>query len=247
MKIMNLFTEEPALFDFQHVTYMIIVFSLSLFGWIYLGRKVHDEKKQDRIIKISGIALLIALVLNRTFLVIYLKRPFLPQSWCSAIAMFTGICILIFRRNHPVFHYLAPVGMISGLVPTILADYLNEGYLISGCTTILFPSTICGLLYHNLLLFVSVLMLVFGFVKPDIKKWYYFPLGYGLCMLYGVIYMNAMDENFVDVLGKSLNFMNINKPIIAFLDAGWIFFLGFTVYVLFLYVYGVIERKKAGS
>ena len=239
-------TGGPQLFGTQHLIYMIIIFAASITAWILLGRRIKDTKRQDFIIRICGIILLAVLIINRACLVIYLKRPFLPQSWCSAVAMFTGICVLVLKRDHPAFHYLAPVGVISGLMPTLLADYLNEGYLVSGSETIFFPTTISALIYHNLLLFISVLMFVFGFVKPSLKKWHYFVLGYGLCMLYGVIYMELMDDGFTDIIGKSLNFMNINKPIIGSLDAGRIFLIGVPAFIIYLAAFDIFKYKKEG-
>ena len=239
-----MFNEEPKQFGPQHLIYIFVAFALSLFLWIYLGKKIKSKESQDKIIKITGVLLLMMLFLNRLFLVVYLKRPFFPQSWCSAIALFFGLSTLVFKRNNPIFHYLAPIGFLSGLLPTLLPDYLNEGYLICGCTSILFPTTIFALLYHSTLLFISVLIYVFKFIKPDIKKWYYFIFGYGFCMIYGLIYMNLMDPDFVDVLGKSLNFMNINKPIFAFFDAKWIGALGFAAYLIYLYIFEFIKKKK---
>lgn len=234
--------ESPKLFGWQHITYMVISFIITAVILILLKKKVKDEKKQDLIIKICGIIIIFLLMINRLLIRIYFDKPFMPQSWCAFIELILGISCIFFKRNHAVFEYVAPVSVLSGLLPTILADYLGEGAFFD-CYTIFFPTCITSLINHSFILFLGLLLYIFKYYEMDVKRWYVFPLGYAICMLYGVLYMHFIPEGFVDRFGRDMNIMNMNKPIIGSFDAAFIFMLAFPVNLCLLLITDLIKNK----
>lgn len=68
----------------------------------------------------------------------------------------------------------------------------------------LYPATISGLLHHGIAFYLSVLMVVTGYVKPCLKKFYAFPVGLCFMLCYGIFLIDALKFDHAMYIGKPL-------------------------------------------
>ena len=228
----------PKIFGLEHIIYMVITFSLTIAGLILIKKFCKTEKSQKIAVKIAGTVLFVTILVNR--LCVYLWQmaegnttyPYLPVSLCATVSMLFGFATIVCKKDSSVLHFLTYTAIFTGLISTIYPTYIGQG------ATIFFASTITSLLHHSLSFFVAILILELGWITPNIKKWYAWPLGYCGLITYGVFTLK--------MLGKSYDSMNINSPLLKGTFLNW-FYLGLlflALYTVFLLIFDTIKNKK---
>ena len=220
----------PKIFGTGHIVYLVISFALIIAVLVLIKKFCKSEKSQMIAIKISAAVQLLMIILNNLFVYLWVGTIKL-DSLCGVVSFLIAIFALICKKDSSILHFISYTALFTGLIPTFYPAYIGQG------PTIFFPSTITSLIHHSLSFYLALLIFILGYVKPNIKKWYAWPLGYFALISIGVFNIKIRG------LGDS---MNINSPIIAGTPFNW-FYLGLIfigVYTIFLLVYDAIENKK---
>ena len=219
-------------FDLCHIIYMIIAFPITVGLVVFATKCLKSEKAKALFVKISGAVMLFVILLNRALAMIYLNEPwYLPHSFCGTLALVLGVCTIICKKDSMPLHFLSYSAIVSGLVTTIYPNYLHEG------STIFFPPTLTSLIHHSLSFYLALLLFTLGYVKPNVKKWHAWPIGYLICLAYGVFNVKIV---------KLEDSMCINEPIIEGTFLNW-FYLGLmfiATYTLFLFIFDAVKNKN---
>ncbi len=223
----------PEIYGTEHVFYLTVVFSLMVLAFGILRKRVKTEKGLERTIRILGGILLASIVWNRLSIAILRDGwdSLLPGSFCGLTSLALSVSALIFRKNSPVFHCLAYCGILGGLVTLAYPDFIGQA------PTIWYPMTISGLWHHTLMLFLGAFLLASGYVRPELRKWHYLPIGLSFYICVGLFEITQ--------LGYS-DAMEIFNPILSGTPLNW-FVLGclfLPVHALFLFVWGVAAKRR---
>ncbi|MCI5745574.1 MAG: YwaF family protein [Erysipelotrichaceae bacterium] len=183
--------EFPGVFGIEHIIFMVIAFSLMFFGWIFIGKKVKNEKTRYIITKVSAALLLAAILWNRISITVFNFQNndfgfenilyMIPLSFCGVSSLITAISTLFLKKDNIVLHFISYIGFIGGLVSTIYPDYLDNQMLLD-------PRSLSGLTHHAILLWLVVLNIITGYFKPTSKKWFVFELGSCILLTIGVFF-----------------------------------------------------------
>ncbi|HAX03170.1 MAG: hypothetical protein A2Y45_07035 [Tenericutes bacterium GWC2_34_14] len=216
----------PTIYGVEHVTYLIIVISLMILTTWFIKRHIKTEKQLRLIIRVIGILLLIAITWNRIS-VSMLRSGFdeiLPGTFCGTSSLFLAISAITLKKNHVVFHTLIYVGLLGGLLTLFYPEFIGQG------ATFFYPMTISAMIHHTLMVYLALLMLFTGYVKPALKHWIILPIGLSFYMIYGLFLITELNYN---------DAMYIYHPILEGTPLNW-FVLGMLfliVHVIFLWVW----------
>ena len=181
----------PEIFGWQHLTYLSIVFVLTIVSYVLILKYAKTEKSLNIILKIVAVLLLLSVVWNRISIAIKNNNAlyFIPNSFCGLSSFLLSISVLIGKRDCKFFHFICYLAFIGGLVTLIYPDFIeqNESFFYS--------ATISGLLHHTFLFYLSLLMSITKWYIPTIKKWYALPIGLCCTMTYGVFLITALGFN----------------------------------------------------
>ncbi len=165
-------------------------------------------------------------------------EPLPPTSFCGIVSFFFAICLIFCKKDSSAFHFFAYVGLFAGLIPTFYNTYISQGSSdVFNCPSLFFPPTITSMLHHSIMLMMAIMLFVLGWVKPSVKKWHCFPIGWGLLTLYGVI-LNAIYK-----IPNNRGF-NIGVPVAGPLTSPILFLIGIVLFSIFIFVFDAIENKK---
>lgn len=230
----------PKIYGIEHIVYLVIVISLMVVGLILIKKFINTEKKLSWLIRCLGLGLFIAIMWNRTTINIGRDNffaSFLPGSFCGATSLFLSIAAMSLKKNHAVFHWLVYVGLLGGLITIFYPDFIGQA------DSIFYGMTISGLAHHTVMVFLAIVMIFSGYVKPDIKKWYYLFLGLAIHMCYGLFLITVLGYTdashiYTPLLeGTPLNWIGLGLfllPLHLSLLFGWRFILNKKPKILFL-------------
>lgn len=222
----------PKIFGLEHILYIVISLLLTVTALVLIKKFCKTEKAKNIAYRVSAGVLLLVVILNNIFIyqwVHYLKL----DSICGIVSLMFAVFGLICKKDSSCLHFVTYTALFTGLITTIYPSYIGQG------STIFFPSTITSLLHHSLSFYMAVLTFELGFITPNIKKWYAWPLGYFALITIGVFNIKFR--------GKS-DSMSINSPLLSGTNLNW-FYVGLiflALYTVFLLVYDTIKNKKQG-
>ncbi len=223
----------PEVFGWEHFLYLGVVLALMIPGLILIRRFLKEEKQVDRLLKIIGFVLLAAITWNRISVAAYRDGfdSILPGTFCGSSSLALALAAIFLRRNHAAFHCIAYTGLLGGLLTLIYPDYIGQA------SSIFFPMTISGLVHHTIMAFLVTVMLMTGFLKPELRKWYILPLGLCVYMTYGLF--------LITVLGYG-DAMYIHEPILEGTPLNWIVLgvIFITLHAAFLFAWERFFRPK---
>ena len=225
----------PSVFGLEHGLYTLISTLVMLGVWFFLHKQNQTGKPLDRWFRIGGGILLVAIVWNRLSIAITRDTfsNLLPGTFCGASSLFLAISLLVLPRNHAVFHSVAYIGFLGGIITVIYPEFIGQS------DSIFYPMTISGLVHHTLITWWVVFMLLYGYIKPAWSMWRWYPIGLAFYMIYGLF--------LVTVLGYN-DAMLIHEPILAGTPLNW-FVMGWLVLlvhgVFMLLWLGVPKWKRA--
>jgi hypothetical protein len=223
----------PEIYGIEHILYLIVVFSMMAIAFILIRKKVKTETGLDRTIRITGGLLLACIVWNRLSIA-WLRDGWdslIPGSFCGLTSLVFSLATLIFRKNSPVFHCLVYCGLLGGTLTLAYPDFIGQA------DSIWYPMTISGLAHHTVMLFLAILMIRTGWMKPELKKWPILPIGLSFYMSFGLF--------LITYLGYG-DAIHIYTPILEDTPLDWlilgILFLGLVA--IFLFVWDRLEKKQ---
>lgn len=191
---------------FLIIAFCLITVPVSLF---LIKKFVKSEKALLWIIRGASIALFIMIIANHIDVVRYdveiekdvamvfgKETPYtwamvwLPFTICSFSSLVLPVGSFLKKDNFLV-HSLYPIAIMGGIVNIFIPTYLgNQGFWEL--------RTWSGILHHVLSMWIVLLMLLTGFIKPSMKKIWQLPvmeliiLALGLFELQGLHYAEAM-------------------------------------------------------
>ena len=222
----------PKIFGIEHIIYMVISFALIISALVLIKIFCKTDKAKNIAYRISGAILLLSIILNNLFIYLWVNTIQLV-SLCGTVSLLFGIFAVVCKKDSSCLHFITYTALLTGLIATIYPTYIGQG------ATIFFPSTITSLIHHSLSFYMAVLTLELGFITPNIKKWYAWPLGY-----FGLVTFGLFN---IKIRGKG-DSMNINSPILQNTIFNWFYLalMFIAVYTLFLIVFDTIKNKKQG-
>jgi hypothetical protein len=223
----------PHVYGIEHILYLAAVAILFALGLTLIHRYVRTDRQIEITIRLLAGVLLAAIVWNR--LAVAIQRDgfaeILPSTFCGSSSLALSLTVLTLRKDHPVFHCVAYIGMLGGLLTIFYPDFIGQA------DSIWFSMTISGLVHHTVMVFLVLTMVMTGWLKPTIRKWHDLPLGLAVYMCYGLF--------LITVLGYS-NAMYIYEPVVDGTPLDW-FVLGMIflpVHAVFLLAWGRLVRPK---
>lgn len=237
---------EPKIFGIQHIIYLIVSIAMTIVGLILVA-KIKSEKGKFLAVKIGGGVLLFTITLNRTFCEIFWPGSFLPTSLSGILSFALAFSLIFCKKNSAVFQYLAFTALVTGTIATVYPNYISQGLsfkasetapaIVHTYYTIFCPPTITSLLHHSMQIFLSIMIIMFGWVQFDIKRWYAWPLGYAVNVVYGLF--------MIKIMGNS-DSIYINSAVLPGTFLNWFYggLLFFLLHIVTLIVIDVIKNKK---
>lgn len=224
----------PHVYGWEHIVYLVIFFAASAGSLAAILLKVKKEKTLDIIVKVLGGVLLALIIWNRICISIHKLDWWylIPDSFCGLSSLLLAVCAICLKRNSIPFHCLCYISFWGGAIVTFYPDFLGQA------SSFMYPATISGLLHHSLALYLSVLMIATGYLKPSVKKFYAFPIGLCFMLIYGMFLIDA---------GIFKTAMYIGKPLIEGSFLTWyvmaILLIGGTFGLVFLYEFLMKKRR----
>ncbi|HOP56869.1 MAG TPA: YwaF family protein [Bacillota bacterium] len=222
----------PHIYGPEHIIYLFVVIVLMGMGFFLINRHVKTEKQLALAIRLIGGLLLIMIIWNRLSIAI-LRDGFnelLPGSYCGTSSLVLALAAIFLKKDHPVFHCVAYIGLLGGLATLAYPDFIGQA------DSIFYPMTISGLAHHTVMVFLVVVMLTTGYLKPMFLKWHYAVLGLALYLVYGLF--------LIKVLGYG-EAMCINRPLLDDTNL-YCFQLGaiyLPVHAAFLAIWNLVGKK----
>ena len=188
--------EAPSIFGWQHLVYLAVYIVLTVGALVFIALKVKKEKTIEIIIKVTGGVLLASIIWNRITLIEFYNSVWgiIPNTVCGTTSLIFGISALFLKRDHIVFHFCVYTAFWGGIVATVYPTFIGQAHYF------LYQPTISGMIHHGISVFLSVLMVMKGFVIPSLKKFYAFPLGYCFLLVYGIFLLDFSNGNITEAM-----------------------------------------------
>ena len=227
----------PKVYGIEHILFLVVFFVLAIVGTILIKKYAKTTKSQDITIRIIAGLLFIAVMWNRISIAVISNNyaKLIPSSFCGMSSLVFALAVLIGKRNNNVLHFVVYLAFAGGLgtllFPTFLGDYDTFWHTI----------TFSGILHHALSFYLSILVQIVYWFKPDYRKWPNLIIGFMAYITLGVFLMTVLDVNTA---------FYINEPILSGTPLTvWvlmpIFAVGYAIYMLFVEL--IRSRKKKGK
>jgi len=143
-----------------------------------------------------------------------------------------SLSALIFKKNSNIFHCLVYCGLLGGTLTLAYPDFIGQS------DSIWYPMTISGLVHHTVMLFLGILMIRTGYMKPELKKWYILPIGLSFYMSFGLFLITYLGYN---------DAIQIYTPVLEDTPLDWLVLgvLFMSLVALFQILWGRLEKKHA--
>lgn len=232
----------PQVFGWQHIVYLLVFVAIAAVSLFFIKKYCVNKSSLIIAVKTTAALLLALIAWNRICIVISSDDLFMiiPNTFCGTTSFVFALAALLFKQDHPTLHCFVYCGFIGGLITIIYPDFLSQNQ------SFFYPNTISGLLHHSVSLYLAVLMLVTGWIKPNLSKWKYFPIGLAFMMVYGLFLLTAsgrLDDPNYDA-------MYIKHPLLEGTPFTW-YFVGallLLLHVIFLlcmtYIPEYVNKKK---
>lgn len=228
----------PRVFGWQHLLYLVVVIAVGAAIFLLVRKKyAKNDRALSLIFRVCGVILLFFVTINRVSEIFRLHGWYyiFPNSFCGLGSFVLAFALIFGKKDNIVLHFIAYLTMFGGIVNLIYPYYVGQHRLF------FYPSTISGLLHHTMCVFIFVLMVYTGYMKPDIKKWYAIPLGLSTFMTVGVFELSMFLP-----LDPMYDAMNIIVAIVPDTILTWWFVgLGFVLaYAVFMVAWHFANKAR---
>ena len=155
-----------------HIVYLIISILLMVLGIIII-KLVKKEDIYFRIIKISGIILLILILINRISVTYYdvviSKREgyswlnIIPNTFCGISSLILSLAIIFGKKDNVVLHLISYLGIIGGIITMFYPDFLESQNFFD-------LRSVSGLLHHTIMVWLVIICMLTKYIVPTMKK-----------------------------------------------------------------------------
>ncbi len=182
-------------FGVEHVTYLIICAILFTISFYLINKIKDNEKVVKYIIKISAFILLVLITTNRiaiTYYEVVVNKTkgynwsfVIPSSWCGMTSLLLSLSLLFLKKDNPVLHFVCYLGIFGGPLSVLYPYFIkSQGFFEIRSLT--------GLFHHTLMFWLIIVSIITGYFKPTLKKWFYYPLGFSLMLLFGLFELKVL-------------------------------------------------------
>ncbi len=182
-------------FGVEHVTYLIICAILFTISFYLINKIKDNEKIVKYIIKISAFILLVLITTNRisiTYYEVVVNKTegynwsfIIPSSWCGMTSLLLSLSLLFLKKDNPVLHFVCYLGIFGGPLSVLYPYFIkSQGFFEIRSLT--------GLFHHTLMFWLIIVSIITGYFKPTLKKWFYYPLGFSLMLLFGLFELKVL-------------------------------------------------------
>lgn len=227
----------PKVFGRQHLTFIAIYVVLGVASLILAKLFLKERKGQTIFIKVlAGLTLIFNIGCRLSVGYYFGWKYVFPSTICSLTSILLPIIVLFGKENLKVYHGLWYIALVGGLASTIYADYVSQN------PSIFYLPTITGLLHHAFIILLVVAMVLFDWFRPDLKKWYYFPMIFAGYITIGTFALHVLEIE---------NAMSITVPIISGTPLNCWFILGvgtvleIFVNIIYTLIVKYVQKKKA--
>lgn len=235
----------PGVWGTAHIIYFVLSVVLIVAGLFLIKRYVKKEKTIKLIVKITALALLITAITNRIgYMVQYIEiehregytwASILPETFCSVSSFCLSISVLCSKKDSWSIHGFVHMALIGALFTVFYPDFLDTQGLWE-------VGTMTSLIYHSIMLFLALLVIVTRYINLTMKKWYVQPLFFMIIICYGLFYWKVFNIGDYDTI------LGINQSLIKsqpILGSWWMIGIGYLLYELaFLTFYDHFVNKK---
>ena len=181
----------PQVFGKEHLIYIAISL-LTAFAVIFLaGRYAKSERTRTVFLKCAAGVLFLLIFTNRLALVFEYDTPnymkLLTDSFCSTSSYVLSLALRVGKKNNDVLHFIWLVALAGGSIVTFYSDFIGQN------PSFLYPPTILGMMHHTVSAIVVILMLMFGYLRLNYKKWYCNLFGFTCYFSYGAFLMCVLN------------------------------------------------------
>lgn len=220
------------IYGIEHILYLLV--SIPCFIGLIYGVKKHvkNEEQLTKVIRYLGIIYGVVLIWNRISVSLFESdwHHFIPDLYCGISGIVLSLCMIFLKKEHAIFHCVIYIGILGGTLTMIYPDFLVNG------DSLFFQPTISGLIHHSFLVFMPILLVYMGYVKPDLKKYYILPVGMACYITFGVFEMTVLNYD------KAMYLFNPALPNTMF-DWFGLALLFLPTHFLFLVVWHYLPQK----
>ena len=209
MNILDNVLPPTHLWSVFHIVYMVLIIPIIVVSLILIKKYVKNEKALTWIMRGAGILLFILIVTNHIDVVRFdveidhrTENIFgheTPATWAMVWLPFT-LCSLsslvmpfstFMKKDNWLAHTFYLIAILGGVANIIYPEYLDTQYIYQ-------YRTWSALAHHVLSMWLALLMLLTGFVKPSMRKIHYLPIGLMFTVVLGVFELQVLhfDEAF---------------------------------------------------
>ncbi|MBR6427307.1 MAG: hypothetical protein IKS28_05720 [Clostridia bacterium] len=201
----------PGVYCTEHIVYLIVSLVLTAAGTAVAIKAVKREGTLDLVVKFSALALFAAIAVNRVSVTVwqmenlegYTWFNLLPYTFCGLSSLLLSLTVLFTRRekldDSGILHFVTYFGLFGSIATIFYPDFLEEEAFWD-------IRAISGLVHHSFMLWLILLLFTKKLVRPTLKKWYCYPLGYVLVMFLGLLELEML---------RFREAMNIGKPLLG--------------------------------
>ncbi len=222
----------PKVFGWQHLTYLAIFFVLAILSLVLAKIYLKGRKGQTIFIKVlAGLTFVSNLICR---IAVAVKDSNVahgyPYTICSLTSFTLPLAVLFGKEDSNLYQGLWYLGLVGGLGSILYPDFIGQNQ------SIFFLATFTSLLHHSFVFVLCIAMLMFGWFRPNIKKFYYFPMIFS-----GYITAGAFAQHVLKIDGSML----ITKPVLKGtpINCWFILCVGTICIVLVALVYELIKKK----
>lgn len=229
-------------FGTEHIIYVSFTILIIVGLFVLLPKLNLTEQKKEILFRGLGTLLFICILINRISVTYYdvviNKREgyswlnLIPNTYCGFCSLVLSITFMFGKKDNFILHSIGYLGMCGGFITIFYPDFLDSQAFFD-------IRSITGLLHHTLMFILMFFAIVLGYMRPTIKKVYYFLLGIIVIILIGLLELY--------VLGFKKG-MQLNEPLIKSLPilTSW-YVVDVTLvlcHFIFLVLYEVFHNKK---
>jgi len=156
-----------------------------------------------------------------SMLLTYLGQKLNVDIYLAAIVVFVG------KKDNVMLHFIAYLAFFGGVITMIYPDFLDSQSFWD-------IRSITGLLHHSLMVYGVVALVMCDWMRPTLKRWYVYPLGYACLMTVGLFEETALGFT-----------KSIYAPLIGSMEilTSWYMMYGVTTLLAVLTMY-IFDKKS---
>ena len=225
----------PGVFGIEHILYLCCFIGL-LIGEIFLIRKLKKNQQTILIRILAGLHLCFILInrISVTYsdVVIQAREGYtwlnlIPNMYCGWMSLVLPIVVFVGKKDNVMLHFIAYLAFFGGVITMIYPDFLDSQSFWD-------IRSITGLLHHSLMVYGVVALVMCGWMRPTLKRWYVYPLGYACLMTVGLFEETALGFT-----------KSIYAPLIGSMEilTSWYMMYGVTTLLAVLTMY-IFDKKS---